>query len=168
MAFFEALPNPNSEVINGCYRCKCFTSTNHGTPKVQLSVAQQRSKQLKFGHSKKATKFEMIFHLIWRLRSKFQIKWKIVSNFVAFLENLNFTIQNRTLGFQDLYFLNFVTCMFSYIFWHFLDRASEITWSHFDLTRRRGQGIKTKDEWWQLPAPLDITPCVPYDQRKRS
>ena len=32
---------------------------------------------------------------------------------------------------------------------------------------RRGQGIKTKDEWWQLPAPLDITPCVPYDQRKR-
>ena len=26
----------------------------------------------------------------WRLLSKFQIKWKIISNFVAFLENLNF------------------------------------------------------------------------------
>ena len=27
-----------------------------------------------------------------------------------------FTIQDRTLGFQDLHFLNFVSCMFSYNF----------------------------------------------------
>ena len=31
---------------------------------------------------------------------------------------------------------------------------------------RADPGIKTKDEWWQLPAPLDITLVyVPYDQR---
>jgi hypothetical protein len=38
--------------------------------------------QLKFSFSKKATKskFETIFHLIVRLLSKFQIKWKIISN----------------------------------------------------------------------------------------
>ena len=36
-------------------------------------------------------KFETIFHLIWHLLIKHQIKWEIVSNFVVFLENLNFT-----------------------------------------------------------------------------
>ena len=41
---------------------------------------------VKFGHSEKATK---ISHLIWHLLSKRQIKWEIVSNFVAFLKNLN-------------------------------------------------------------------------------
>ena len=46
--------------------------------------------KVKFWYSKKATKFETIFHLIGRLLSKFQIKWKIISDFVAFLENLNF------------------------------------------------------------------------------
>ena len=39
---------------------------------------------------KKPQKFESIFHLFWHLLSKRQIKWKIVSYFVAFLENLNF------------------------------------------------------------------------------
>ena len=43
---------------------------------------------LKFGHSEKATK---IWNVIWHLLSKRQIMWENVSNFVAFLENLNFT-----------------------------------------------------------------------------
>ena len=42
--------------------------------------------QIKFGHSEKDTKFETIFHLIGHLLSKCQINWKIVSNFMAFLE----------------------------------------------------------------------------------
>ena len=41
-----------------------------------------KSQKVKFGHSEKATKIRV---------SKRQIKWEIVSNFVAFLENLNFT-----------------------------------------------------------------------------
>ena len=36
---------------------------------------------LKFRFSKEATKFETISHVIWRLLSKFQIKWEVVSNF---------------------------------------------------------------------------------------
>ena len=36
---------------------------------------------VKFRFSKKATKFETISHMIWRLHSKCQIKWEIVSNF---------------------------------------------------------------------------------------
>ena len=40
---------------------------------------------------KRPQKFETLFHLIWNLLSKRQIMWEIVSNFVAFLENLNFT-----------------------------------------------------------------------------
>ena len=36
---------------------------------------------LKLKFSKKTTKFETISHLIWRLISKCQIKWKIISNF---------------------------------------------------------------------------------------
>ena len=39
---------------------------------------------------KRPQKFETISHLIWHLLSKRQIKWEIVSKFVAFLENLNF------------------------------------------------------------------------------
>ena len=39
---------------------------------------------------KRPQKFETISHLIWYLLSKHQIMWEIVSNFVAFLENLNF------------------------------------------------------------------------------
>ena len=35
---------------------------------------------LKFSFFKKATKFETMFHLIWRLLRKCQIKWKMVSN----------------------------------------------------------------------------------------
>ena len=46
--------------------------------------------QIKFGHFEKDTKFETIFHLIGHLLSKYQINWKIVSNFMAFLEKLNF------------------------------------------------------------------------------
>ena len=38
-------------------------------------------------------KYETISHLIWQLLSKSQIKWKIVSKIVAFLENLNFKIE---------------------------------------------------------------------------
>ena len=47
---------------------------------------------LKFGHSEKATKIWKISLLIWHLLSKRRIMWEIVSNFVAFLENLNFNI----------------------------------------------------------------------------
>ena len=36
---------------------------------------------VKFSFSKKTTKFEAIFHLLWRLLTKCQIKWEIVSNF---------------------------------------------------------------------------------------
>ena len=36
---------------------------------------------IKFRFSKKATKFETISHMIWRLLSKYQITWEIVSNF---------------------------------------------------------------------------------------
>ena len=39
---------------------------------------------------KRPQKFETISHLIWHLLSTRQIKWEIVSKFVAFLENLNF------------------------------------------------------------------------------
>ena len=45
---------------------------------------------LKFRFSKKATKFETISHMIWRLLSKCQIKWEIVSSFLAFSEYPNF------------------------------------------------------------------------------
>ena len=46
---------------------------------------------LKFGHFlKRPQKFETSFHLICHLLNRCQIKWKIVSNFVAFLEKLNF------------------------------------------------------------------------------
>ena len=45
---------------------------------------------LKFRLSKKDTNFETISHMIGRLVSKRQIKWNIISNFVAFLEKLNF------------------------------------------------------------------------------
>ena len=41
---------------------------------------------------KRPQKFNTISHLIWHLLSKRQIMWEIVSNFVAFLENLNFII----------------------------------------------------------------------------
>ena len=43
---------------------------------------------------KRPQKFETISHLIWHLLSKRQIMWEIVSNFVAFLENLNFNMKN--------------------------------------------------------------------------
>ena len=36
---------------------------------------------LKFGFAKKAARYQTISHLIWRLLSKYQIKWEIVSNF---------------------------------------------------------------------------------------
>ena len=53
------------------------------------TVALQKRNQmiqtyLKFGFSKKATIFETVFHLIWRLLRKCQIKWEIVSNFLGF------------------------------------------------------------------------------------
>ena len=41
---------------------------------------------------KRPQKFETIFHLIWHFLSKRQIKWKIISFFVAFLEKLNFIL----------------------------------------------------------------------------
>ena len=40
---------------------------------------------LKFSFSKKATKFETIFHFIWRVLSKYQIKWKIILKFCGLL-----------------------------------------------------------------------------------
>ena len=39
---------------------------------------------------KSPQKFERISHFIWNLVSKRQFKWETASNFVAFLENLNF------------------------------------------------------------------------------
>ena len=39
---------------------------------------------------KRPQKCETISHWIWHLLSKRHIMWEIVSNFVAFLENLNF------------------------------------------------------------------------------
>ena len=36
---------------------------------------------IKFRFSKKTTKFETISHMIWRLLSKCQVKWEIVSSF---------------------------------------------------------------------------------------
>ena len=60
-----------------------FVQVGHETTYAAINIF------LKFGHSEKATKFETISHLIWHSLSKRQIKWGIVSNFVAFLENLN-------------------------------------------------------------------------------
>ena len=57
---------------------------------------------VKFGHSEKATKNETISHLIWHLISKRQIIWEIVSNFVAFLENLNFNGPSREFSYHYL------------------------------------------------------------------
>ena len=62
---------------------------------------------LKFRFSKKATKFETISHIIWRLLSTCQIKWDIVSNFCGLFRM------------SELYF--------SYIF-HFLFVLMEILW----------------------------------------
>ena len=44
--------------------------------------------------SKKTTKFDKIFTVDLRLCSKCQIVVKILSIFVAFLENMNFNIYN--------------------------------------------------------------------------
>ena len=41
--------------------------------------------------------FETISKLIWHLLNKRQIMWDIVSNFVAFLKNLNFTKKSQSL-----------------------------------------------------------------------
>ena len=54
-----------------------------------MIVNKTKDPNVKFGHYEKATK--TISHLIWHLLSKRQIKWEIVSKFVAFLENLKFT-----------------------------------------------------------------------------
>ena len=51
---------------------------------------------LKFGHYEKATKIWNNLSLDLTLLSKRQIMWEIVSNFVAFLENLNFTAKALT------------------------------------------------------------------------
>ena len=56
---------------------------------VQISTLSWWS-QINFGIMKRPQKFETISHLIWHLLSKRQIRWKIISKFVAFLENLNF------------------------------------------------------------------------------
>ena len=47
---------------------------------------------IKLSFSTKASQFETIFLLIWNLLNKLQIKWKIISNFVAFLKCPNFDI----------------------------------------------------------------------------
>ena len=47
---------------------------------------------LKLRHSEKATNFEKNLQLVLTLLSKCQNKWETFSNFVAFLENLNFTL----------------------------------------------------------------------------
>ena len=57
---------------------------------------------LKFGRSEKAKKFEKISHFIWHLLSRRQIKWETASNFVAFLENLNFEGGVISAGIFDL------------------------------------------------------------------
>ena len=81
------------------------------TPAFFEKDVQQRLVLLKFRFSKKATKFETISHMIWRLLSKCQIKWEIVSNFLwpfqnvrtlpnqcDFLTEFSFTGQIRQLG----------------------------------------------------------------------
>ena len=45
---------------------------------------------------KRPKKFETITHFIWQLLSKRQIKWEMVSNFVAFLEK--WTLQEKWFG----------------------------------------------------------------------
>ena len=47
---------------------------------------------LKFRFSKKATKFETISHVIWRLLRKCQIKWEIVSNFCGLFRMSEFYV----------------------------------------------------------------------------
>ena len=47
---------------------------------------------LKLRHSEKTTNFEKNLQLVLMLLSKCQNKWETFSNFVAFLENLNFTL----------------------------------------------------------------------------
>ena len=44
---------------------------------------------------KRPQKFGTISHLIWNSLGKRQIIWEIVSNFVAFLENLNFNDEGK-------------------------------------------------------------------------
>ena len=51
---------------------------------------------------KRPQKFETISHLIWQLLNKRQIMWEIVSNFVAFLENLNFNAKCNLLLWSKL------------------------------------------------------------------
>ena len=49
------------------------------TGHLNLSPSQKIGKDtVKFGHSEKVTKFEIISHLIYHLLSKRQITWKIV------------------------------------------------------------------------------------------
>ena len=55
------------------------------TSKVQISESP-RKKTSKRIFSEKATKYDEIFHFIWRLLSKIQIKWKILSNFWGLLK----------------------------------------------------------------------------------
>ena len=79
--------------------CRNFAVTamyeNQFTEPFLIDLHLIKSKQIKFGHSEKATKFETISHLIRHLLSKRQIMWEIVSNFVAFSECPNF---NKTDG----------------------------------------------------------------------
>ena len=51
---------------------------------------------------KRPQNFVTIFHLLWRLLSKCQSKWEIVSNFVAFLEYLNFKLTYLHLFYVEL------------------------------------------------------------------
>ena len=64
------------------------------TPKVQISESP-RKKTSKRIFSEKATKYDEIFQLIWRLLSKIQIKWKILSNFWGLLKIYEWTLCPR-------------------------------------------------------------------------
>ena len=59
------------------------------------------SPTLKFRFSKKATKFETISHMIWRLLNKCQIKWEIVSNFCGLFRRSGLYIEKATTFSKD-------------------------------------------------------------------
>ena len=78
VAFSEYLNFIRGTIFTGSTNCKLQTlifSRSIGLNNEKIVI------RLKFSFSKKATNFELIFHLIWRLLSKCELKWKIVSNF---------------------------------------------------------------------------------------
>ena len=74
---------------------------------------------LKFRFSKKATKFETISHMIWRLLCKCQINWEIVSNFCGLFRM------------SELYSAYFPTIQF-----HFLLHSDVVIANHWKFSKQ--------------------------------